>query len=200
MNEQLFQSINQWAGHFAWLDEPMILLTKYAPLLFAGLLLWLWLRGGRQRERNVLYAAITAALALLINQLIGAVYFHPRPFMLHAVHQLVPHAPDNSFPSDHATGAFALAVAVYLRNRKWGYGMLGLAVAIAFSRVFVGVHYPADVIGGAVVGLVSSLLVARGERVLEPMIRVVLRVYAKIAGRVPFLAERYVLDEETRVG
>jgi undecaprenyl-diphosphatase len=68
------------------------------------------------------------------------------------VHPLVPHGADASFPSDHATAAFAIATAIWLRWRLAGAVSLVLAAALAVARVAVGVHYPGDVVAGAILG------------------------------------------------
>jgi len=179
-NEYVFNFINQWAGKFVWLDEAAVIFTQYVEWVFVAMLLWLWYKG---HQRTVLYAGLTAVTAMLIGQLIGLVYWHPRPFMVHAVHQLIPHAADTSFPSDHALGAFSLAFAVAFRNRKWGAGWIALAALTGVSRLFVGVHYPADIIGAIVIAAISAMMISRVEKHLEPFVTFVLNVYGKIFDR-----------------
>ncbi len=86
-------------------------------------------------------------------------YGWPRPFVAHPdlVHLFAPHAADASFPSDHATAAFAIAVAILLRNRLWGSVTLAAAALLAVSRVVIGVHYPLDVLSGAALGSAVAL-------------------------------------------
>lgn len=142
---QLFQLINHFAGKISFIDDIVVLFTKYGPLLFGFILLGFWFsKKGEQMEnrKTVLLAVATAGIALGINQLIGAIYFRPRPFAGHAVTLLLDKSTDPSFPSDHATGAFALALAVFWKNRKLGYGMLVMAFFLAISRVYAGTHYP----------------------------------------------------------
>jgi undecaprenyl-diphosphatase len=98
-------------------------------------------------------------LAIGINFLIGLVYYRPRPFINHHVHMLLPHVVDSSFPSDHATASMAIAVAIWLYNRKLGTPLIVIALLIGLSRVYVGHHYPTDVLGGFIIGTVSALLV-----------------------------------------
>jgi membrane-associated phospholipid phosphatase len=77
-----------------------------------------------------------------------------RPFVVdpHGVHLFSGHAADPGFPSDHATGAFAVAMAIYLRNRLWVGIALVAAAVLAVGRVAIGVHFPSDVLAGAVLG------------------------------------------------
>lgn len=124
--------------------------------------LWLVLpRRAAPLRRQLLYAGLSAVVAIGINYVISALWYRPRPFVLypHLVHLLVQHAPDASFPSDHAAVAAAVAFALRGQSRALQTAFWLLTVLILLSRVFVGVHWPTDVLGGAAVGFVSSSLV-----------------------------------------
>jgi membrane-associated phospholipid phosphatase len=83
----------------------------------------------------------------------------PRPFVADpAVQLFAHHAADPGFPSDHATAAFAIAVALLLRHRAWGAVVMAFAVVLAVARVAMGVHYPSDVVGGAALGTLVALV------------------------------------------
>ncbi len=159
----LFLAINHQAGKAVWLDKLGIFLAAYAFVLFVlpFIALWFWpapaqLR--RLRQRHLVNATVATVGALLAAHLIGLVFFRPRPFMVHSVTELVAHASDTSFPSDHATFVFAVVVGLWpvLGTSRWLW--LALAAAIGVARVFVGVHYPSDVLGGAVVGAIWGAL------------------------------------------
>jgi undecaprenyl-diphosphatase len=92
-------------------------------------------------------------------------------------HLLIAPSPDPSFPSDHATAAYALAIAILLRHRKAGVVALGLATVIAVSRVALGTHYPTDVIGGVALGALAALTLWIAP-VREPLHRLADRVGA----------------------
>lgn len=111
------------------------------------------------RRRGAVVATAAAGLALLIAQPIADAVDRARPFAEHPSqsHLLVGHSTDPSFPSDHATGAFAIAIAIWLYDRTIGTVFLVLAALIGFARVYVGVHYPGDVLGGAVLGAAVAL-------------------------------------------
>lgn len=189
MNYEAFTWINQWAGHFVWLDRSMVFITNNALYLYALALLVMWFWPAKtaplleKRRRLVLLAGATGLLALGVNALIGAFYYHPRPFLTHHVTQLIPHANDSSFPSDHTTGAFAISFAILAANRRWGWPLLVLAIATGFSRVFVGVHYPADVLGSITVALITFAVVTRYHRVMERPIAWILTTYNRLLGK-----------------
>lgn len=110
----------------------------------------------------------TLIIAYAVSQFIGVVAFRERPFVRHPeVHQLVAKdANEKSFPSDHATLAFALAIpaAAVVRRRSMRALFLVAALFIGFGRVFVGVHYVSDVIAGGLLALVVWWFVRRGVR------------------------------------
>jgi len=125
--------------------------------------IWFFARpGGPTRSKlAAVSAAAAGALALLINVVLGQLWFHDRPFVDHP-HQtllLVRHAADNSFPSDHASLAFAIAFAVLAFHRRLGLLLLLGAACIGADRIFIGVHYPLDVLASLFVGLGAALVV-----------------------------------------
>lgn len=181
----LFQWINHMAGRNVWVDHMMVFYIEYGPLLFGMILLWLWFskrENTENKRRMVLLAAATVLIALGINQIIGTFYFHERPFAAHAVTLLVHRSTDPSFPSDHSTGAFALALAMLWQNRKLGRVMIGMAILMAFSRVFVGVHYTFDVLGGSLTALLGMTIIRSQHRRLEPAIQWILQMWNKVEG------------------
>ncbi len=152
----------------------MCFIATGAPLLFVAALVWLWgVRGeGSQREEDrlaVARAVAAAALALALGQVIGWIYVRPRPFMAHPVHLLIPPLSDPSFPSDHALAAFAIAGALAWTHRRLGAGLGALGILLAFARVFVGTHYPLDVIGGAVLGGAVGGMIRKADGGVRPL-------------------------------
>ena len=123
------------------------------------------------RRRAAVAATASAAIALLIAQPIANAIDRARPFVDHPAqaHLLVARSTDPSFPSDHATGAFAIAVALCLYDRTVGLVFVALAVLVSVARVYVGIHYPGDVLGGAILGTLVALLLHWGplRRILE---------------------------------
>jgi undecaprenyl-diphosphatase len=112
---------------------------------------------------------MAAAIGLGVNQLLSHLWVRVRPTLAHPdqAHLIfVPPSGDPSFPSDHATAAFAIAFAVFFVSRRVGTGFLVAATLVALSRVFVGLHYPSDVVAGVLIGAGSAWLVTAAARPL----------------------------------
>jgi undecaprenyl-diphosphatase len=164
MDFSLYKALNGFALHHdAWEDAARFL-ESIAPVFFVVLLAALFLARGKWRSRNarhgVVAAGLSAGLALALAKALSDVVARQRPFVdhPHAAHLFIKHAADYGFPSDHASGAFAIAVALLLRHRGAGMVALVMAVAISIGRVMVGVHYPSDVAAGALLGTACALL------------------------------------------
>jgi undecaprenyl-diphosphatase len=162
MNYDLFRTIYDWSGNTA-LDDVMKFAAKdLLFLVFAGFAL---LCGVRLQEKD--YRPVGLAFGALVvtfaaAQIAARLHTEARPFVTHTwVHPLISHSADQSFPSDHATAAFGIAVAVLLfLSRVWGGILFVVAVLIGFARVFVGVHYPDDIAGGLLAAVVGGAVMA----------------------------------------
>src|SRR5690606_12817175 len=151
-------------------------------LLFAVILMVLWCwwgvrrRGGEDAAVSVaalVWAPLAAAVAVLVNVPIRGIVERPRPFLDHdGLEVLVSGKTDYSFVSDHATLSMALAVGLFLANRKFGLVAIVMAVFAGFCRVYMGVHYPTDVIGGLALGTAVALLLSPAAMaLLTPLMR-----------------------------
>ncbi|QBR01273.1 phosphatase PAP2 family protein [Paraburkholderia pallida] len=148
LNRSLFLSINATPATPPWLIDTALFIANYLILLVPLTLVLMWLSGdARQRATAIRVCAVTL-LTLGVNQAIGYVYPHPRPFVIGLGHTFLEHAPDPSFPSDHGT-VFSTFVLTLLLGGMLRTGLLALAVgvAVAWARIFLGVHYPLDMIG-----------------------------------------------------
>lgn len=142
---------------------------------------WFFARpGGSLRPKLAAASAgISAVVALLVNAVLGHLWYHARPFADHPKQTvlLVHHGADNSFPSDHASVAFAVAFAVLVFHRRLGIVLLAVAVGVGLDRIFVGVHYPIDVLTSVLVGLGAALVVTiPGRPYVEWLVRLVSRL------------------------
>lgn len=154
----VFQFINHWCVTFSALNPLMKFLSEKAEYLFyLGIIVYWFTRIHKHREM-VIIALLSACVGFSIGSIISHFYYRDRPFVQHVVNQLIEHSTNASFPSDHAIGAFVIATAIWLFRKKDGAIWLVLAVLISFSRVWNGVHYPSDIIAGALLGVVSAFL------------------------------------------
>jgi undecaprenyl-diphosphatase len=137
-------------------------------LSYAGRLGLLWivlalvLCGIYRRWGTLWLTWIAVALADWVATAIKALVDRPRPFERYAEPKtLVPHSHDASFPSGHASTSFAAATMLSLAFPPLAPPLLVLAAAVSFSRVYVGVHYPLDILGGAVLGALVAIALRR---------------------------------------
>jgi len=190
MDFQIYKAINARGPDFLHDVFRFIANDFVAVIVVLVALLFLipWRRELQDRRRAAVAATAAAALALLIAQPIANAVDRARPFVAHPSnsHLLIGRSTDPSFPSDHATGAFAIAVAVWAYDRTFGAVFLALAVVLGFARVYVGTHYPGDILGGAVLGALVALLLRVGpiRRLLEGIADFSSDVWDRVLGAV----------------
>jgi len=153
IDNQIFCSINEYVKKSLIIDKIMIFLAEYAQFIFPLLLIPLWLTKKRKNRLVVLQTALAFSCAFILLKIIKVFSYRARPFVSHLdINQLVEHSINSSFPSNHATSAFVIATTIFLFYRRLGTVCLLLSCGIAFSRIWVGVHYPLDVITGIILG------------------------------------------------
>ena len=163
-NTEDFQRVNDFARSSGWLHLPMEAFAKYGVVLFGLLLLAGLLQARRRGDARMMAAALLACLGMLVaiavNQPLVSGFHEKRPFVaMPGALLLVKHSVDPGFPSDHAVMAGAVAAALFFVSRRLAWVGVVLALVMAFARVYVGVHYPADVLAGLAVGAVVAVLV-----------------------------------------
>lgn len=173
----LFRYVNDFARATPWLHAPARAFAAYGVVLFAVLLLWSWWSAVRADDQRAvassLWAPLGMLLALALNQPIGRLVGEPRPYaVLGHVLVLTHRSSDFSFPSDHAVMAGAVAAGVLLVHRRLGLGALAAALLMAVTRVYVGAHFPGDVVAGLVLG--AAVTVA-GHALARPLIEALVR-------------------------
>lgn len=150
----LFYALNSLVGQSRLLDGLIVFCAEYlAYLVIVALVALVFFSIYSWRE--IVVAGAAGLIARFgVTELIRSFYHHPRPFVvLPNVHQLFAES-SWSFPSGHATFFFALATVLYCYNKRWGSGFFIAAMLIALARVVAGVHYPADIVGGAFIGTI----------------------------------------------
>jgi undecaprenyl-diphosphatase len=173
----IFLLINGWAGKIPFIDEVFKGISNdYFAFIFSCLVLvWLWFstRDPNKRQttqKAVLTALISIGMVSIMMAIINQHYFRVRPFNAlpeGSVNLLFYRPHDSSFPSNFAAVIFSLAIPIFIRNKSWGSLLLGLAIVASFGRIFMGIHYPLDVLAGAFLGLLGYLVAAGITRVLQ---------------------------------
>ena len=185
----LFHWLNGLARQMPWLDDIMIGCARYAPVVFALVLVACWLRWRPDWQRAAALAGVAALLALGTGQLVGMAFPRARPYAVTTATVLVPHAPDTSFPSDHATLALAVTVVLTTMSRRLAASLALFSVLVLVARVYIGVHYPTDVLGGAALGALGAWLTLRLARIptVADWIDAVLRILRRIGIAAPVM-------------
>jgi undecaprenyl-diphosphatase len=182
MDWRVYHSINTFTSHHSWLGSLFRFIETYGTIAIgvAAFALWFFARPGGSPKWKIASASALAAAAvgLIVNKIISSAWHRDRPYATHHVaHIWGPRKTDASFPSDHASAAFAIAVAVLLIDPLVGAAFVLLAVLIAIGRVVVGEHYPGDVLAGALIGTAAGILIVRAARpAIVWLVRVVERV------------------------
>lgn len=161
LNRSLFEFLFRFSHRNPLLDAFGVFLAEHLPyLMVLGAVLSIFAEKG-SRRRVLFFCEISLAVILsrgIVTEAVRFFYHNPRPFTALGIEALISEA-GYSFPSGHAAAYFALAVAVWFANRKWGWWYLGAAFINGIARVFVGVHWPFDVLGGMVVGVLSAAFI-----------------------------------------
>lgn len=175
LDEHLFILINQQLST-RWLDGIMSLASHHyfwIPV-YALLVWWMWM----QYQQRIWLPLLGILLVFGFSDSFSSRVLKPgiareRPFLNEKLHARLPDGPAGSkygFVSSHAANTFGIytfaALALGFKRRKWMV-FLGIAGLVSYSRVYLGVHYPGDVLFGALLGIVSAFLVYKVMRRLE---------------------------------
>lgn len=174
MDYLLFTYLNNLAGRWICLDSIAIFFAHYLVyfLVAGAAVVFFLIKNKKERIRYLFLAGASVILSrLIITELIRFIWHRSRPFVDYQVNQLIEHSAFGSFPSGHVAFLFALSAAIYFFGKKIypaynrrllrGVGWLFFIFSflIGLSRVFVGIHYPLDILGGMVVGIFSAFIV-----------------------------------------
>lgn len=180
LNLVWFHFINDMAGKNFILDTVMIFAAKYIVYIFGLYLVYIWLARSKYRQ-GVLFAVYAALLGLGINSIIGLFYFHPRPFMIPTGTLLIAYASETSFPSDHATIMFSIALMflAFKDLRRSGSILFIFSFISGLARIYAGLHFPMDVAGSLLVALISVCMLLILKNYLIPVNRLLIVNFEK---------------------
>jgi undecaprenyl-diphosphatase len=173
----LFHFLNNLAGVSPLLDWLVrAIVNDYAvPALFTFILGAFWFGGetesARQRnQRAIIIVLLGIALTNIVIRTVQIYYFRPRPFATEQVRLLFYRPSVSSFPSVPVATLFCYATGLWSANRKVGWGLFILGILFGLARVIAGVHYPLDIVGGALLGICGTAVVLRYAKFLDPVI------------------------------
>ena len=182
-DKAIFLWINALVGNVPAVDAVMgwVASDYLVPVSMGLTLVALWFIGSdapqRMRYQIGMFTALTAmALSSLAVFICNALFFRPRPFDgLDGVTLLFYQPTDSSFPSNSAAVAFGIAAGVWCVNRRIGAALFLAAAVYGFSRIYVGVHYPADILGSIAIALTVTALTLRLRNLLMPILVAVIK-------------------------
>jgi len=157
----LFHALNADAATAPAVVAAALWVSQKMPFVILGALLALTLAGPAAQRRPLLRALAAVALAWVNVQLLRQGLHVPRPGELGIGTQWVEHGVRTGFPSMHTAAAFALAAGIALGRLQRGlaWAAWSAALAMGWSRICLGAHFPTDVVGGAAVGVISACCV-----------------------------------------
>ena len=128
----------------------------FIPLIIAGLF---FIKQRQDKKREIFLVSLISVIFVgIIAFIAGHLFYNPRPFVIGHFTPLIPHAPDNGFPSDHTLLAAFVASVFTIYNKRLGIALWIIAVLVAISRVYVEVHHPIDVIGSIIISILGTYL------------------------------------------
>lgn len=179
LNHQLFQFVISLTGS-PLIDSLMVFVADHSTYLIPPLLVLMWFLGGRERYLSV-FAFLTVFVGQLYIEFIQAVYHQPRPYTMYET--LVSQVTDNSFPSQHAATMFTFAFTLLAKQKeKLGYFFLMLAMLNGFSRMYIGVHFPLDILAGSLMFIPAYLTMKKLEGYSDKLTDLTTLVEEKVIG------------------
>ena len=158
LNLYLFHILNVPEHASIWMIQYASLIAHDLVYLFLLIFTIAWFRGSYEVKTGIIKAFIFTAITLSISEVLSAILNTPRPFVIDIGRTLIEHAPTGSFPSNHMSIFSGIALSCYFSSqRDLGRILIGTAWLVAWSRVYVGVHFPMDMLGAFLIAITVNL-------------------------------------------
>jgi undecaprenyl-diphosphatase len=166
-NTRLFFKINNLVGKNKWLDAFGRAGAEWVILAMLG---WFFTSAAYSNlpdlwllTKKILFLGLVLSLAWLTNNIVGLVVKQPRPYVVYSQTRVLldpsPHFPNKTFPSDHTALAFIIFLVAISLHLPWSGALFFLAMWVAWGRMYVGVHYPSDIVGGVIVATIFNFII-----------------------------------------
>ncbi len=190
LNQSIFLFIHDFAGKSFLLDQVGIFLAGTLPMILLGILLFIYIKQGHhyQERRMIFLSVLSGGFAyFILKTLIVLMYPYPRPYMFFSgIDPLITQSLAEgyqSFPSAHTMFFFAISTMVFIYNKRLGVFFLAVSSLMGIARIFVGVHWPFDIVVGILLGVITSIVIhlvydthkMRIEKFLQPLLKFVKR-------------------------
>lgn len=160
LNIDTFRIINDLGKEYMNLNSSFVFIAEYTVYFLALSVLLFWFTRDYKNRIMIVSASVTFIISEIIGKIAGKFHSNYQPFAeLPNVNQLIEKAVDNSFPSDHTILFFSFCITFWLFNKRGGFLWFLLAVIVGISRIWVGVHYPADVAVGAIISITIAIII-----------------------------------------
>lgn len=140
-------------------NEVIVIGAKYLYLVIVAAALIYWIVTPRTTKKYlVILGIVVCASALITSRIVAHFFYDPRPFVVRHFTPLVPHAPDNGFPSDHTLLGSAIAGTITVCNPILGIALWLITAMVGTARVLAGIHSPIDIAGSICIGAAAALV------------------------------------------
>ncbi len=138
------------------MNTLIVLTAKYLYLIIVLIAIIVFLKADKQdKVRLIKLAVIAGPLALIMVFISSHLFYDTRPFVVQNIQPLIPHSPDNGFPSDHTLISMLVALSIYRVKKNAGVLLAILALIVGTSRVLAHIHYPVDILGSIVIAMIA---------------------------------------------
>ena len=138
------------------MNTLIILTAKYLYIIIILIGIVVFLGADKQdKMRLVKLVLVAGPLALIMVFISSHLFYDARPFVVQNIQPLIPHSPDNGFPSDHTLVSMLVALIIYQVNKNTGILLTVLAIMVGVSRIMAHIHYPVDILGSIVIAMIA---------------------------------------------